>query len=267
MHRFVLLNGEIISTTEAQISAVSSSALYGLGVFTAIAIYHGLPFLWEKHWLRLSGNAEKLQIDRRAFSEENTRQMLADLIKKSEVNNGRVRLTFFDESSSKIWPFETDRKTSLLVTIAEVRPRPESVRVTLSPFAINSASPLAAVKSCNYLEKILALDDAKRRGFDEAIQLNEHGNIASACMSNIFWVTKGEMFTPSLQTGCLPGTTREFVMENIKCIEIEAGIDSLKSADAIFLTSAGIGIARIAEFDGLRFKETDHPMLKLLKEV
>jgi branched-subunit amino acid aminotransferase/4-amino-4-deoxychorismate lyase len=141
---------------------------------------------------------------------------------------------------------------------------PADFRLTISPHHVNSASPLAGVKSCNYLEKQVALDEAKARGFDEAVQLNERGQIASVCMANIFWLKEERLYTPSLKTGCLAGTTREFVMENVECEETEDGPDSLAEAEAIFLTSAGLGIAAAAEFDGRLLPPSDHEIMRLL---
>jgi 4-amino-4-deoxychorismate lyase len=120
------------------------------------------------------------------------------------------------------------------------------------------------VKSCNYLEKIIAKDEAKQRGFDEAIQLNERGDVASACMANVFWRRSGKLFTPSLETGCLPGTTREFVLENIDCDEVALGIEELRTADEIFLTSAGLGVVQVAEFDGRKVQRNEHAIMKLV---
>jgi branched-subunit amino acid aminotransferase/4-amino-4-deoxychorismate lyase len=114
----------------------------------------------------------------------------------------------------------------------------------------NSAA--GGIKSCNYLEHLMSLDEAKRRGFHEAIRLNERGEVVSACMANLFWTKDGKLFTPSLRTGCLAGTTREYILENIECKEVEVGIDEINRADSIFLTSAGLGIARVREFDGKR---------------
>jgi branched-subunit amino acid aminotransferase/4-amino-4-deoxychorismate lyase len=122
------------------------------------------------------------------------------------------------------------------------------------------------VKSCNYLEKILAKGEAKRRGFDEAIQLNERSEIVSACMANVIWQKHGRLFTPSLKTGCLGGTTREFVLENSDCDEVEVGLEELRSADEIFLTSAGIGIVQVAEFEGRKLLRDKHPISRLLPE-
>ena len=59
----------------------------------------------------------------------------------------------------------------------------------------------------------MALENAKAKGFDEAIRLNERGEVASACMANVFWIKDKKLFTPDLETGCLAGTTREFIIE------------------------------------------------------
>jgi len=110
----------------------------------------------------------------------------------------------------------------------------------------------------------MALDEAKGRGFNEALRLNESGEIASGSVSNVFWSNGERLFTPSLKTGCLPGTTREFVIENLECEEVEAGIEALREVDDIFLTSAGIGIVQAAEFDGRILRRREHPIKKVL---
>ena len=83
-------------------------------------------------------------------------------------------------------------------------------------------------------------------------------------MANVFWEADGRLFTPSLSTGCLPGTTREIVMENFGCEEVEAGIEAIETADRIFLTSAGLGVAPVAEFNGRRLDTSGHPLLEQL---
>jgi branched-subunit amino acid aminotransferase/4-amino-4-deoxychorismate lyase len=110
----------------------------------------------------------------------------------------------------------------------------------------------------------MSLEAAKARGFHEAIRINERGQVTSACMANVFWLKDEQLFTPAISTGCLPGTTREFVMENLQVNEVEAGIDGLKSADAIFLTSAGLGVVGVDEFDGRAMKRVEHDLLDLV---
>lgn len=245
----------------------SQASLYGRGVFTTVAIYDRQPFLWDKHWLRLTNNARRLGIDLNDLSEDMVRQALANAVERDNIVNGRLRITFFDERPSTIWPTETEGHTRLSIITAGVRTVPENLRLTVSPYPVNSRSPLAGVKSCNYLENILALDEAKERGSDEAIRLNERGHMTSACMANVFWLRGDQLHTPSLSTGCLPGTTREFVLENVECDEVEAGIDEIRSADAIFLSSAGLGVVAVNEFDGRRLADRDHDILRLIPKA
>jgi len=245
-------------------NAPSAGRLYGKGIFTTIAIYDRDPYLWDKHWKRIERDAAKVGIDLDEFPKAATRKALDELIEAKSLQNGRARITFFDESATALWPYETTRLTSMLITTADLNPVAENFKLTVSPHLINSTSPLAGVKSCNYLEKIVAKDEATQRGFDEAIQLNERGHITSACMGNVFWLKDERLSTPSLETGCLPGTTREFVIENIDCEEVVVGIEELRSANEIFLTSAGIGVVRIAEFEERELERRDHPIMKLL---
>lgn len=266
MHENVFYNGQIFSAADAFTSSVSPAALYGKGIFTTIAVRNKESFLWKKHWKRLENNARHVRISIADFSDRMLEGALNEIIVKNDFACGRARITFFDESPSDLWLFESYRKTSLLITTTDLRETPQNFRLTVSPHRINSTSPLAGIKSCNYLDKILALDEAKKRGFDEAVCLNEGGEIASAGMANIFWLKDRKLYTPSLKTGCLPGTTREFILENCECEEIEAEIEALKNADSIFLTSAGIGVVQAAEFDGKILNKRTHEILRLLPD-
>ncbi len=242
MHKFVSFNLQILPAAQISVSPVSSAALYGRGIFTTIAFYNSKPFLWEKHWRRLKENSDKLNINLSDFDEETVKNAFRQIISQNNLETGRARLTFFDESPSRIWNFESPKKTSLLITTADLREIKNDFRLTVSPFPMNSKSPLANIKSCNYLENLLALDEAKTRGFDEAIRLNETGEITSAAMANIFW-TKGEkIYTPTLETGCLAGTIRELLIQNFAVSEVKSKFDEITKAGEIFLTSAGIGI-------------------------
>lgn len=265
MHKSVSFDLQILPAEKTSIAALSSAALYGKGVFTSLAIYDSKPFLWEKHWRRLRENSAKLGIDVRGFNEETVKTALSQLITHNDFRTGRARLTFFDESPGKIWNSGSKNKTNLLITTADFQKTKDEFVLTASPFAINSKSPLAGVKSCNYLENLLALEEAKGRGFDEAIRLNEKDEIVSASMANIFWVKGGEIFTPSLETGCLAGTTREFLLENFPISETNSKINELSKTVEIFLTSAGIGI-RAASF-GNGMKKNFPTVAKMTKSL
>ena len=243
MHEFVNFNHQLLPAENAFLRADSAAALYGRGIFTTVAIYNFQPFLWEKHWIRLTVHAEKVGIDLSDFSASTTLKSLLEIIEKNNFRTGRARLTFYDEAPPLIWRGESQCKTNLLIQTADLRRIEHPIKLTVSPFPINSESPLAAVKSCNYLENILVWEDAKSKGFDEAIRVNEKDEIVSACLANVFWKKNGEVFTPSLETGCLDGVTRQYVSENQAVSETTASLNELFKADEIFLTSAGIGIA------------------------
>ena len=241
----------------------TAAELYGKGIFTTVAILAGRPFLWEKHWCRIVANAEVVSVDLSAHGESATLDSLVKEISDRGIINGRARITFSDESPSSIWASVGEKKTGLSIIVAERRPVPANFKLTISPHRINTTSPLVGIKSCNYLEHLLVNEEATKQGFNEAIRLNERDEIASACMANVFWETDGKLFTPSLKTGCLPGTTREYVLENVECEEVEASIEELKEADRIFLTSAGIGIVTVAYCNERRLDISEHRLPSL----
>jgi branched-subunit amino acid aminotransferase/4-amino-4-deoxychorismate lyase len=247
MHPFVYLNDRISASADARISAVSAAALYGRGIFTTIAINESKPFLWEKHWARIRDNAARIRLDISGYSEAKTAEALTHVIDRNGVLSGLARITFFDAGGGPA------PETVLLITTRPRREVPANFKLTVSPFRVNSTSPLAGMKSSGYLENLLAIEAARRSGFDEAVRLNERGQIASGCMANIFWEKEGRLFTPSLASGCLAGTTRANILENSGAVVFDAGIEALDGADAIFLTSAGLDRVRVKEFDGRKF--------------
>lgn len=249
MHKFIFFDNRIVPREKSFVPAVSSAAFYGKGVFTTVAIYRAKPFQLQKHLRRLKADAEKTGVDLSAFGERFIEDALFSLIEKNELKNARARLTFFDRKGNAVWNFGQKTATGFLIATADFRDKIDNLRLTFSPFNVNSNSPLTGVKSCNYLENLLALDEAKTRNFDEAIRANERGEIVAAAMANVFWIKEGEIFTPHLKTGCLEGTTRGFLMENFAVRETKARFGELEQADEIFLTSAGIGIAKAANLN------------------
>ena len=264
VHDLVSIDGQIVNPVDARLDAVSRAALYGAGVFTTLAIYDGQPFLWDKHWRRLDSNSTVIGIDLSGITKTVVKRSLMSLMEANGVTTGRARITLFDRSASDLWPYGSQQNVVVLITTGDAKGIPREMRITTSNFRINSTSPLKDVKSCNYLERLMVREDATRRQFDDCIQLNERGEVASASMANVFWLKDGELFTPSLETGCLAGTTREFIEENLACSRVAIGPAALTSADAVYLTSAGYGVVQVAEFDGRRFPKRDHPILGLL---
>jgi branched-subunit amino acid aminotransferase/4-amino-4-deoxychorismate lyase len=257
----VIYNNRLIEATKARLLMVTPAALYGRGVFTTLAIYKGRPFLWPQHWMRLMEHAARTGVDCAGFDEEGVREALARLITANEVEDGRARLTLFGNGEQGVWKLKDADvgKTELLIMTGEARLLgEEGLALTVSPYRINTLSPLAGLKSINYLPHILSLEEARRRDFDEAVVLNERGEVVSTTMANIFWVTDGTLHTPSLSTGALAGTTRARVIAlsshlSIPHVEGVYDLSHLGDADEIFLTSAGLGVAFVTTFDFHRY--------------
>ena len=261
MHKFVAFNNQISLISEVNLSAISSAVLYGRGVFTTLAIYNFKPLFWEKHWQRLRFDAEKVGVSMSEYKEDELKSLLFKIIKKNKISDGRVRISVFNESPSAIWQTKSEKKTSVLIQSSELHKNRKKFSLTVSPFCVNSQSPLAGTKTCNYLEHVLALEEAKERGFDEAIRINEYGKVVSVCMANIFWFKNGNIFTPNLATGCLNGTIRSVLLENFDIDEVDVPLEELRKAQEIFLSSSGTGLSK-AQFGTKEQKGGEFTKLK-----
>ena len=228
----------------------SNAFFYGKGVFTTAAVTGGDVLFAAKHLRRLRETAGKIGLELSAITDDEIGLAAAE--KAREIESGRIRITLADRSTAVRWQNEQTPQTGILLHLAAAAYHPPKPLRTLvlSPYQINTTSPLAGLKTCNYLEPLLAFDAACHAGADEAVRLNERGEVASACLANIFWETDGRLFTPSLRTGCVAGTMREAVLERTDCIETEADVEVLEAADAIYLSSAGIGFVAVDEFNG-----------------
>ncbi|MCO6510351.1 MAG: aminotransferase class IV [Aridibacter famidurans] len=249
----VFLDGDFASAGSVRAAAVSRAVLYGKGVFTTIALYGGEPFEWLRHVERLAKNSLALGLELGPSAIEDLRNALTELAARNGTGDGKARITIFDLSAPKLWGGASDRHCSVLVQTSERPSATDPMALTVSPYLLNSSSPLAGLKTCNYLEPLLAKEEAARRGFDEAIRVNEKGIVTGCCLANLFWISRGGevLRTPSLSTGCLPGTTRGYVADRLRVEEVEFGLEELRTdAEAIFVTSAVRGISPVGAVEG-----------------
>jgi aminodeoxychorismate lyase len=262
VHPVIYLNKELVDATKATVSPVSSAMLYGRGVFSTIAIYNGRPFLWGKHWKRLVAHAEKIDLKLSGLTETNVAGELEKLVAANQMKRGCARVVLFERSGRDTWrTTETSgtRKTELLIMTGNIPKVAETgLSLAVSPYRINTFSPLAGLKSLNYLDNVVSREEAKRRDFDEAVMLNERGEIVSATMANIFWAHNGTLHTPALSSGAVAGITRECVIDLaarhfIPLLEGIYEIQDLTEADEIFLTSSELGVEPVTTFDFRRY--------------
>ena len=253
MDQFIHHNGRIISIADASIPPTSAGLLYGWGVFTTLRVYRGAVFQLDKHWERLIRHAEIAEIPVPLNLAE-ARQTFAELVKANSLDNGRARVTVL-KGEAGVWRMGSPRHSDLLIFTSHEEPRSASpIAITISPYRVLSHGPLAGVKRTAMLENLLALEEARARGFAEAVMVNERGEIAGATAANIFWTEGSEIYTPSLGTGCVAGITRSLVHEiaeraHVHVVEGGFPIQRLLDAGDVFLTSTGRGIAAVSSFD------------------
>ncbi len=270
MYDSIWINGRVQSLVDARVSPASAGALYGWGVFTTLGVAGGAPRAFEAHWERLSAHAARAHVPV-AWTRDEIRSGLAALLAASGIAEGRARITIL-RASAGLWRAPSERESDAIVFVAEhVYRERKPLALTISPYRINTASPLAGIKATAYVDHLVALEEARAREFDEAVRLNERGEIVEATAANIFWARDGELFTPSLSTGCLAGITRRFVLDaatrrKIRVTEGSFPLSVLGDADEVFLTNSGWGLLQAAELDIHRYR-VPGPMSTLLSEA
>lgn len=275
MHPVIYLNRTMVEATKARVAPVSSAMLYGRGVFTTVAIYQGKPFLWKNHWQRLLEHAGCLSIDCGGCTEAGVGEALNKLITVNRVSDGRARVILLARSGRDFWKTKTPgaKKTDLLIMTGEPQTLPPAgMTLAVSPYRLNTSSPLAGIRSLNYLEQVLSWEEAQSREFDEAIMLNERGEIAAATTANIFWVKDGTVYTPALSTGAIAGITRGAVLNLaqehfIPVVEGVYELGDLVEAEEIFLTSANLGVAIVTTFDFRQYSVTKESVAARIRQA
>ena len=146
-----------------------------------------------------------------------------------------------------------------LFASASASPLPSGpARLITSSVRRNEGSPAARLKTLAYLDSVLARREARQQGGDEALMLNSREEAACAAAANVFWVRQGRLFTPALECGVLAGTMRARVLAaagrlGLEVAEIHALGETLRGAEAIFLTNSLIGVRAVSSLDEVAF--------------
>jgi branched-chain amino acid aminotransferase len=269
MAEIIYLNGQLVPRSKARLSPFDHGFLYGYGLFETMRAYNGRIFRLDRHLARLRRSAESLGLANKlaAFDLEIA---CMKTLGANKLKDARLRLTVSAGEGDMTPDPGTCASPTVLVTAQNLIPLPpekyeSGFKAALSSLRRNSQSPLSRLKSTCYMENILARVEAKATGCDEAILLNEQGYLAEGSTTNIFLVEKslslegrGEvrvLVTPSLESGALPGITREAVLEiaqaaTIKTLERQVELKELIEAEEAFITNSILEIMPLTCFDG-----------------
>jgi len=258
MEEIIYLNGNLIPCPQAKLSPFDHGFLYGYGLFETMRSYGGTIFRLDRHLARLHHTAGTLGIADKltAFDLE---KACYDVLKANNLSEARLRLTVTaGEGDITPNPDTCSEITVFIVARKLVPPPPESYQrgymAILSSYRRNSQSPLSRLKSTSYIENVLARQEARTAGADEAVLLNEKSFVAEGSTTNIFLISAQTLITPAVENGALPGITREAVLESAKSMGIMTlvklvELGELLTAREAFLTNSILEIMPLTHLD------------------
>jgi len=247
------VDGRVLAPEEPAISALDGGFMYGEGLFETMRAYAGTVFRLNQHLERLLISSDELSF--RPPTGQHLTAAVTEALEASEMGDAIVRLT--------VTPGIAGSSTPTVVVLVRPLSLPPKQLYEAGCQAVSVAaaqvgeSPLRRIKSLNYLDKLLAQRAAARRGAHEAILVDPDGCVVEGAMRNLFAVMDGELVTPPLSRGFLPGVTRAAVLEiakaqGIGCRERDLLLTELYGAQEAFLTSSVAEIIPVASVDGNR---------------
>ena len=248
--RWIYLNGELVQQETATVSALDRGLLYGYGLFETMRSYGGRVFRLEEHYQRLRDGAARLAMDVPLTLRELSDAVEA-VLDRNELRDARVRLMLTAGAEGAAG--------SVILLAREVTEYPRQLyrrgmSALVTSMRRNETSFLSGVKSLNYLDNLLAREEARRQGADEAILLNTRGFVAEGSASNVFLVLDGRLVTPNLSSGCLAGITRQAVLElasaaGLEPVESEVEPSAFEDASEAFLTGSVMEVMPLTRLD------------------
>ncbi len=229
---------------------------HGFGLFETVRVVGGrLPFL-ERHVERLRRSALLLGLSADGAGER-WAYLAREAVRRGGVEDGTLRLAL-TAGEGGAFSRPAGRPTVVALAVPGGGYAEEAAergwRAVVARVRRDSTSLLAAVKSLSYLPSVLARLEAGAAGADEALVLNERGELAEGAAANLFFVRGGCLCTPDLACGVLPGVTRSVVLEEARgWLPVEEGrygLADLMTAEEAFFTSALAGVMPLLAVGG-----------------
>ena len=255
----IYINGKYFSKEDAKISVYDHGLLYGDGVFEGMRTYSNKVFRLDEHIDRLYESARAILL-----TIPMSKQEMIDAVKKtvelSGLSDSYIRLVVTRGSGSLGHdPNRTsDPQVNIIVDLVALYDRTyyeEGLKIiTASTIRNHPAALSPRIKSLNYLNNIMAKLEGLQAGCMEAIMLNHKGEVAECTGDNIFIVKRGQLLTPSADSGILEGITRNAILELANTLKIPARETTLTRhdllvADECFLTGSAAEVIPVVSID------------------
>ncbi|MCJ0743327.1 aminotransferase class IV [Pedobacter montanisoli] len=260
---YILVNDEFVLSNHPVLTANNRAFRYGDGVFESMRMVNGKLQFAELHADRLKAGMKTLKIDGYNLLDEYfLKQKTAELQKKNRLQgNVRYRLTVYRGGAGLYTP---DSNKAGYVLEAEsldnnhYELNKKGLIIDVYDELTKHIDKLSNCKTINSLLFVLAGIYKKKHRLDEALILNHNGFLCESISSNLFVVYKDQIYTPSLEEGCIAGVMRTVVMQlakqnDIQIVEAQINPQILTEADEVFVTNAVSGIRWVMGYGRKRY--------------
>lgn len=261
---FIYLNGEIVKAADAKIDLYGQTMHYGYGVFEGIRSYKTASgdtkiFKEEAHFQRLKNSAVALNLPYKWTSEELIKASY-EILKLNKQGDAYIRPLVYAPANMS---FNVNTESFIVIETWEMQPflGEKLLRVMTSSFERPNPKgfKIQAKATGHYVNSILASQEAKAKGFDEALLKDINGFIAEGPGANIFLENNGVLYTPQLGN-ILPGITRATVLEisaalGITVVEKEITTEEMQNGDSAFFCGTAAEVIGIASLDDVEYKK------------
>jgi len=235
-------------TTDTRIDIARSSLAHGGGVFETVCIHKGIPLFLDDHMDRMTSGIASLGMEPPPDT-PTVRRFISHWQGTIKLKEGAIRVLAAD--------------SRLMVMVRDSYDPPRSVAIGVATGFIRCRrSRLAGIKSANYLENRLVTAMANRDGLFDRIAPNDAGQLTDGGRCNLFVGLNGELCTPPVADGALPGIVRNILLDNGIGRESSLTPDDLLNIQCAFVTSSLAGVVPIHEIDGFGKLSVDHDLLR-----
>ncbi len=256
-----MLHGDaILPHTEPVLSAGQVGLMNGWGVFSTLRASDGVLFEFHRHWLRMAKDAQALHVAM-PCTEEEMEARLHRLLDANQTQEATVRVVAL-RNHGGMWQGSAPRPESELIAFStSLKDWGSSVTLGVQPHARFAACEFVGAKVLAWSMNLVWLERAIARGFDEVLLLNEHGDISECTSANVFAKFGREVITPPLSAGCLPGVTRQLLVDGSITVddyhvrEAALTVADLHHADAVFITSTTRDVLAVHSIEGRALKQ------------
>ena len=260
----VWLDGKIIDYNEAKVPILTHSLQYGSGIFEGIRSYEtdrgAAVFRLHDHVKRFFNTAKIYMMDLR-YKESEIEKAIIEVVSANEAKQMYIRpFAFYNDDNVGV--NTSGKKISTFIAavpFGSYFEKGKGLRCKIASWhrIRSDVLPIEAKASGNYLNSIIASNEARAAGFDEAIMTTSDGFIAEGAAENIFIVEGGKLVTPDRSSAILMGITRDTVIRiaKDKGIEVEERSihrEELYYADEVFFSGTAAEISPIVEIDGIK---------------